>query len=316
MRRLILVSIALFPLVAATAFAKHPPKPPPKAKAEAPPAAAPASAPAAANAPPRLKVQQGEVVLGDHLAKLNVPKEFYYLSPSDTETVLSKIWGNPPGSKTLGMLIPSDTEVDAPNSWGIIITNQTDGHVNDKDANDIKYDELLKDMQDGTKEENAEREKAGYPKVTLVGWAAPPHYDASAKKLYWAKEIAFSDKPDHTLNYNIRVLGKEEVLVLNAVAGMDQLQMIQQRIPQVLSFVSFNDGHRYEEFNPSTGKMAAYGIAGLVAGGVLAKAGLFKVLLVGLLAAKKLIIVGLIAVGGFFSKFFKKKDKNAPPPVA
>jgi uncharacterized membrane-anchored protein len=29
------------------------------------------------------------------------------------------------------------------------------------------------------------------PKLTLMGWAEPPHYDSSSKKLYWAKELGF-----------------------------------------------------------------------------------------------------------------------------
>ena len=66
---------------------------------------------------------------------------------------------------------------------------------------------------------NEEREKQGFERVTLIGWAEPPSYDAAAHKLYWAKELAFADNPDHTLNYNIRVLGRRGVLVLNAYAS-------------------------------------------------------------------------------------------------
>lgn len=61
--------------------------------------------------------------------------------------------------------------------------------------------------------------------------------------------------------------------------------------------VSFNQGNRYQEFNPSIDQAAAYGIAGLIAGGILTKAGFFKGLLALLLASKKL---GALAVFGFF----------------
>jgi len=53
-------------------------------------------------------------------------------------------------------------------------------------------------------------------------------------------------------------------------------------------------------------KTAAYGLAALVAGGVAAKAGLFTKLLAVLLAAKKLIFVGVIGIGALLSRLFKK----------
>ena len=40
---------------------------------------------------------------------MNVPAEFRYLDDADTETVLTKMWGNPPtGERTLGMLVPAN----------------------------------------------------------------------------------------------------------------------------------------------------------------------------------------------------------------
>jgi hypothetical protein len=42
----------------------------------------------------------------------------------------------------------------------------------------------------------------------------------------------FGSEGDHTLNYNIRILGRRGVLVLNAVSGMKQLDAIRaQTVP-------------------------------------------------------------------------------------
>ncbi len=57
--------------------------------------------------------------------------------------------------------------------------------------------------------------------------------------------------------------------------------------------------------------MAEYGIAALIAGGIAAKAGFFKLLLAGIIALKKLIVVALVAIGAFFKRIFGKK-KEAP----
>ncbi|MBZ4397778.1 DUF2167 domain-containing protein [Myxococcus sp. AS-1-15] len=268
----------------------------------------------AAPALPELHPRTGVVVLGNGLAKMNVPSNFGYLSPEDAEKVLVEVWGNPPGTKTLGMLVPSDVSVDAPEGWGVVIQYDDDGHVEDKDAASIDYAELLEEMQEGTREENKERTRAGFEAVDLVGWAATPHYDASTRKLYWAQELAFGGSKEHTLNYAVRVLGKEGVLVLNAVSSMVALPQVEKDMKQVLAFTEFQQGHRYEDFDPSTGRVAAYGVAGLVAGKVAAKAGLFKGLLAVLLAGKKVVIAGVVMLFVALGKLFKRGGNSDGTP--
>src|SRR5439155_5651891 len=102
--------------------------------------------------------------------------------------------------------------------------------------------ELLRNMQQATREANPERAKAGYATVELVGWAEPPRYDSVAHKLYWAKDLKFTDDSAHTLNYNIRVLGRRGVLVLNAVASMNRLESVKRDMAKVIGFVEFNGG--------------------------------------------------------------------------
>ncbi len=131
--------------------------------------------------------------------------------------------------------------------------------------------------------------------------------------MYWAKELRFGGEDPSTLNYNIRMLDRRGVLVLNAIAGMDQLATIEQATPQLLSMVNFQDGHRYADFNASTDKVATYGLAALVAGGLLAKGGFLKVLIAGLLAAKKFVIIGAIA---HFAGIKKLIAKFSPPQAA
>ena len=260
-----------------------------------------------------LHYQHGEITVRNGLAKLAVPDKFRYLGPEDAWTVLTKIWGNPPvGKKPLGMLLPADASPAEPGTWAVVIQYEEDGYVKDNDAHNINYTTLLKEMQEATKTQNEARTKQGYPAIALVGWAAPPRYDAAAKKLYWAKELSFAGEPENTLNYNIRMLGRRGVLVLNVVAGMPQLAEVEQAAPAILSMVEFQSGHRYADFNPSTDKTAAYGLAALVAGGLLAKGGFFKIALAGLLALKKVVIIGVLAIGSFVKKlFFAKKETIA-----
>lgn len=129
--------------------------------------------------------------------------------------------------------------------------------------------------------------------------------------MYWAKELKFESQPQNTLNYNIRMLGRGGVLVLNAVAAMSQLSEIEQATPKILAAIDFNQGHRYADFNPKSDKIAEYGLTALVAGTATAaavKLGLFKGLWVAIIAAKKFIIIGVVAIAAFFRKLFKGKQ--------
>jgi uncharacterized membrane-anchored protein len=245
-------------------------------------------------------------VLPGGLAKLSLPESFRYLPPTDAEFVLTKLWGNPPGRQTLGMIFPTGMNPAAKGSWAIILTYSDDGYIKDSDADSINYDKLLKEMQQRVKASNEERTKRGFPTAELVGWASHPHYDKQAHKLYWAKELKFSDAETATLNYNIRVLGRAGVLNLNVVASMESLPRIEANAPEIVGLVNFTSGNRYADFNQSTDKVAAYGLAALVAGGIAAKAGLFKVVLAGLLAAKKFVIIGLVALVAMIRKFFSR----------
>ncbi len=274
----------------------------------------------AADAPPKtmtatqfeasLKYKKGEVALPGGVATLKIPDSFRYLDPKDAERVLVQAWGNPSGDGTLGMLFPAGVSPVSDNGWGVVITYEEDGYVSDKDADSINYDSLIKEMKEGTAESNKEREKQGYQTVDLVGWAAKPYYDKDAHKLFWAKELAFAGNAEHTLNYNIRVLGRRGVLVLNAVAGMGQLASVEKDMRNVLAFTDFNPGYRYADFDSKTDKTATYGIAALVAGGLAAKAGLFTKLFAVLLAAKKLVIVGVVAIGAFIVNLLKRKKSG------
>jgi uncharacterized membrane-anchored protein len=261
-----------------------------------------------------LNYQSGEISLRNGIATLTVGPNFSYIAPEDAETFLVKVWSNPPGAgkRTLGLLLPKDVDMLGEDGWVVVLGYDDSGYVSDSDASGIDYDDLLKDMQKSTEESNKARREQGYPAVTLVGWATPPHYDQATHKLYWAKRLSFEGNAADTLNYNIRALGRRGVLVLNVVGSMDRLPMIEQRAPEILGVVAFNQGNTYAEYDANVDKMAAYGIAGLIAGGVLAKVGFFKALLLGVLAFKKVVIFGAIAAFGALSALFKRLFGRRP----
>lgn len=258
--------------------------------------------------------QTGTIVLGDGLATLAVPEDFYFLGSEDAERVLVDIWGNPPGQNTLGMLFPAQYTPFDMESWAVTIEYTDEGHVSDHDAAEIDYDELLGDMQSSIRDSNPGRIEAGYEPIELVGWAAPPHYDPASRKLYWAKELRFGATPETTLNYEIRALGRTGVLAMTFIAATSQLEEVNANRDAVLAMAEFNPGKRYEDFDSNIDEVAAYGIGALVAGKVAAKAGL---LAAGLVLLKKFGIFVLIGLGILARKLkgiFKSGNTTLEPP--
>lgn len=258
----------------------------------------------------RLRYQHGVVTLSGGIAKLNIPDGFRYIDAQGAEFVLVELWGNPPDTDTLGMIFPSDLSPASKDSWGVVITYSDDGYVSDADADKVDYDKLLRQMQSETRKANKERRKEGYTPMVLVGWAAPPHYDRENHKIYWAKELKFEGSEENTLNYNIRALGRRGVMNLNAVATMGQLPMIEKQMPDVVRMVEFTEGNRYADYRKGD-QVAKYGIAALVAGGIAAKAGLFKTLIAMAIAGKKFLILFVIGLFAVAKKFFPKKRQQS-----
>ncbi len=245
--------------------------------------------------------QHGTIALKGGVAKIVVPEGFKYLNAEQAERVLVDMWGNPKSDNmTYGLVLPEKQHI--LDEQGYVFNVQYDeiGYVKDDDADKINYDDLANQMRESTAEENAARKKDGYDPIHFIGWAAKPFYDKEKKILHWAKEIKFGDSAEvNTLNYNIRVLGRKGVLVLNAIGTMDNLPLVQKDVPKVLDIVQFNEGYQYKNFDSSIDQVAAITIGGLVAGKVLAKVGLLAVIL-------KFWKIGLLAVAGFFRVFWSR----------
>ena len=254
-----------------------------------------------------LQYQTGTIELKNGLGTVRIPPGFQFLNGTDSRMVLRDFWGNPDDVSVLGMIIPAGKGVVRDDSWAFIVTYDEIGFVEDDDAEDIDYEELLEIMKEEMVEGNEERVKAGYEKIGLIGWATPPSYNADKKILFWAKELKFGDAPENTLNYNVRILGRKGVLVLNAVGNMSQFKEINAQVPKVLDIVTFKKGNTYADFNPDVDEVAAWTIGGLVAGKVLAKVGILAFFGKFL----KVIIVAIVAGAGALWKWIKGRKEES-----
>lgn len=243
--------------------------------------------------------KKGEVSLSEKI-QLDIPNGYKFIPKKESEKIIFDFWGNPESEGLLGMLVLDTFQLADLENWAFVVSEENDGYVEDEDAKDIDYDDLLEELQSEEEDINEERVKNGYSPAYTIGWASKPYYDESAKILHWAKEIKFGDdNEENTLNYDVRILGREGLLSLNAVGSISALEEVKSHIPEIIHIATFKEGHTYADFDPSVDKVAAYTIGGLVAGKLLAKAGILALLLKNI----KLVALGAL---GLFSVFKKR----------
>ena len=115
-----------------------------------------------------------------------------------------------------------------------------------------------------------------------------------------------------------------QVLELNAVATTAQLADVRPAMAQMLAFSDFTDGNRYTDYVPGSDRSSGYGVAAVVAGGVVtAKAVGTKGFVAILIAAKKILLAIGLAIAGFFKAIWSRlrrltgrRDAAAPSPPA
>jgi uncharacterized membrane-anchored protein len=216
-----------------------------------------------------------EAVLADSAFRLDdehfsfrLDSNLRFIDAKETARIMIEDWGNPAShvmeQNPLGMIV--DQNFPRNSTWGIVITASHDGHIPDKDAKKIDNDGILQTLRKEYKRMNRERKSAGQAPVTSLDWALEPQYDKRRHQISWAKTLGFGPSETRTLNYAVRILGRENAIHLNAVGSMDQLAAITRSMQTIIAGSAFDEGFRYEDFNALYHRRADYGLVGLVAG--------------------------------------------------
>jgi uncharacterized membrane-anchored protein len=211
--------------------------------------------------------QQGAVDLAEGVATLQLPESFKFLGGEQARQLIEDVWENPPSitDKMLGAVLYADAgPYDGRTAW--IVYYDPIGYVSDADAGGTDYDAMMRGLLKEDSTDNAQRVAEGYTPLVLEGWASPPYYDRERKVLHWAKEMSQEGDADNVLNYNIRVLGRRGVLILNGLSTMSKLEQVKAEVPVILDMTAFNDGHRYDQYNADTDALADQTVAGLIDG--------------------------------------------------
>jgi uncharacterized membrane-anchored protein len=242
----------------------------------------------------------GSAMVSDK-ASLRASSKIGVLDSSSAKRFL-EITGNPPeGEPTI--VAPGNLQ------WFAVYEYGDTGHVSDSDK--IDPDALLKSLKDAEGGGNAHRRELGLTDLSITGWAVPPHYDPTTHNLEWGLNIHSSDGED-SVNYTTRHLGRTGVVATTLVTSPGTLQADLAAFREIDRTLAFSQGNGYQEFKQGD-KVAGYGLAALIAGGIGAAAvktgagkGLFVGLLLAIKAFGKAILVGISVIGVAVAKWWKK----------
>ncbi|HEX4147775.1 MAG TPA: DUF2167 domain-containing protein, partial [Pirellulales bacterium] len=161
-----------------------------------------------------------------------------------------------------------------------------------------------------TERSNEERRRRGWSTMEVLGWQAPPHYDAATHNVEWG--IRGASNGQESVNYNIRVLGRGGVMAATLVADPGQIAAALPKAKELLAGFNYTAGNQYSEFRPGD-HVAEIGLSALIAGGglaVAAKTGLLAKLAVFLAKGWKLLILAVVAIGAGIKKLFTGRSST------
>ena len=248
------------------------------------------------------------IALGDQ-AVLNLPGGYAYI-PATEAARLMRAMGNHTGEGFHGLVVGDELE------GFVTIRFDRAGYVKDDEARDWNADELLQNLKEGTEAGNEERRTRGIPEFVVTGWVEKPAYDAATHRLVWS--AALRDKNPRAaghggegVNYNTYQLGREGYMSMNLVTDLATVEHQKPYARQLLAGLEFNQGKRYADFDSSTDKVAAYGLAALVGGIAAKKIGLLATLGIALAKFWKVGALVVVGLGAGIRKFFRGKKEAA-----
>ena len=234
------------------------------------------------------------------IASINISTGYVFADGNDTR-ILMEAMKNPPSGKELGFVSPEALD------WFVVFAFDEVGYVRDDEKNSLDADAMLESIKKGTEAANKERQRRGWPILTVIGWEQEPHYNNATHNLEWA--VKFESEGQLVINYNTRLLGRGGVMRISLVTDPQALQTTLPKFRNLLDGFDFKQGHRYTEFRQGD-KIAEYGLTALVVGGATAvavKSGAFKWIW-------KILVAGFLALAAFIKRLFTRKKSQSIDP--
>ena len=243
-------------LIAAPAFADGPgdagpdvAAPPVRAAPVQPQPQQPVAQPAAAEG------RTGIIPLGDQLT-INVPQGYRFYGEPEARAYLNRNNAAAPAGAIYGMVARADADINAPDTWATVISYDAIGYVQPETASGLSDANFETQVREARRSQNR----------TFEGFATPPAFVAEDPSLAWAERIAAPGSQGKDYRYELKELGRRGVSTLTSIGTADQAPEITAAAAEIAGMLSFNEGERHADFQPSSDTVSAYSVPGLVTG--------------------------------------------------
>ena len=230
------------------------------------------------------------------IGEINVPKGYVFADATGARKFL-ELTQNPSSGDELGIIAPQSDQ----DTWFVLFEFKDLGYVKDDDKQSLDAAKILVNIQKGTEDANAERQKRGWKAFHVNGWYTNPYYDSETNNLTWAVNGSEDNGVNPTVNYSVRILGRRGTMNVDLVLDPGDLSGVEPKFKSLMTGFHFTGGNRYAEFVQGD-KVASYGLTALIAGGATAvaiKTGLFAKLW-------KFLVFIVLAIVAAIKKLFTK----------
>jgi uncharacterized membrane-anchored protein len=198
----------------------------------------------------------GIIPLGDAGLSINVPDGYRFYSAEEAQRWLQRNNAAAPSGVVYGLLAPASADINQPGTWATVVSYDAIGYVQPETASGLA----------DTNFETSVREARQTQSRTFEGFAATPAFEATAPTLTWAERIAAPGSQGKDLRYEQKVLGKSGVAGLTSIGSADQMTEIAAAAAEMQGMLSFAEGQRHQDFQPSSDQVSQYSVPGLVTG--------------------------------------------------
>jgi uncharacterized membrane-anchored protein len=250
-------------------------------------------------------------------ATLHLTEDEAFVPAAEANKVMEAL-GNQVSEARYGLIVSRKPDT----QWMIDVKWVKEGYVRDGDAKEWQADALLDSLREGTESGNTERLARGLPALAVIGWVEPPAYDSAMHRLVWSLSLRIEGAPadqPQTINYNTYALGRDGFFSLDLITGSDTVAADKDVVRQLLGTLTYAQGKRYEDFDQSTDKVAAYGLAALIGAVAVKKLGLLALAAAFFVKIWKLGMIAVIAGFAGLRRFLKGRRRSVPdssPPAS
>ena len=209
-----------------------------------------------------------------------------------------------------------DTEAEAVNfdaKSELIYAWINDGYVSIDDWKNLNPDELLNTVKENTAAGNEVRRSKGVPTLEVAGWIQKPTLDPANNAVTWAFKVKQSDGVE-VMNAVAVKLGRFGFERITWIGDPTLYQSSSNDLALAMKDFDFDKGARYGDYEVGKDRLAAYGVAGLVAGIIAGKAANVGMLAALVVAGKKFAViigVGVVALLSRVKSLFRRKPQTS-----